>query len=117
MKHTRASGSRAETQKERSKRSAPCNPNGGAAKRAKAEPAKTASAAARARVFTEQDFQGVNYEEANFTREQFEDYKAEFVGKPVPEQTVSTEKLLALGYELPEPWIQRCLEGPMPNWL
>lgn len=69
-----------------------------------------------ARLFTEADFKGVNYKEARLTRQQFEEYKKRFIGKPVPPQTVSDDALVALGYDMPEPWVQSCIEEPMPNW-
>ena len=79
------------------------------------DPAAT-PATPRRRVFTEQDFKLVSYKEARLTRAQFEQFKKTFIGKPVPEQDVPTDHLLALGYQLPQPWIQCCIEEPMFNW-
>ena len=76
----------------------------------------TSTTTATPRVFTEKDFKLVNYKEVGLTRAQFEEYKKKFIGKPVPKQDVPTDQLVALGYQLPEPWIQCCIEEPMVNW-
>lgn len=68
------------------------------------------------RVFTEADFELVDYEYAGLTKDQFEQYKKEFLGRPVPSQTTSTAALLALGYEPPDAWVQCLLEERLPNW-
>ena len=68
------------------------------------------------RVFTEADFRNVDYEGAALTKSQFREYKRMFIGKPVPSQTVGNKELVALGYRLPEPWVQACIEKSLPNW-
>lgn len=68
------------------------------------------------RIFIEADFKHVNYKEAGLTQQHFEEYKKLFIGKSVPAQTLDNEALVALGYDMPEPWVQCCIEGPMPNW-
>lgn len=68
------------------------------------------------RVFTETDFVGVDYEGAGLTPSLFADYKTRFIGHPVPPQAISDEALVGLGYDLPEPWVQFCIEDRMPNW-
>ena len=79
-------------------------------------PAREAAAAAR--VFTEADFEGVDYRAAGLTERSFAQYKATFVGKPVPPQTTSDADLVALGYDSkpPGPWVQCCIEERLPNW-
>jgi hypothetical protein len=61
------------------------------------------------RVFTNADFAHTTYKDCHLTHEQFEVYKKRFLGKPVPPQNVSNDCLVALGYDLPEPWIQCCI--------
>ena len=68
------------------------------------------------RVFNNADFTHTTYEDCHLTREQFEAYKTRFLGKLVPPQKISNDCLVALGYDLPEPWIQRCIEQDMPNF-
>ena len=68
------------------------------------------------RVFNNPDFAHTTYKDCLLTREQFEAYKKRFLGKPVPPQNVRNDCLVALGYDLPEPWIQRCIEQDMPNF-
>ena len=68
------------------------------------------------RVFVEGDFAYTAYTDCHLTREQFTTYKQRFLGKPVPSQTVSNDALVALGYDMPEPWIQCCIEQDMPNY-
>ena len=63
------------------------------------------STPAQTRVFVNSDFAHTEYEDCHLTLEQFEAYKRRFLGKPVPLQTVSNDSLVALGYDLPEPWI------------
>lgn len=55
------------------------------------------------RVFKESDFAKVNYKEVHLTRAQFEEYKKQFLGKPVPPQKICDDALVALGYEHPDP--------------
>ena len=76
----------------------------------------TTNAPTRTRVFGTADFAHTTYKECHLTRAQFEAYKKRFLGKPVPPQTVNDEHLVALGYDLPEPWIQRCIEQDLPNF-
>lgn len=68
------------------------------------------------RVFTEADFEHVDYEAAMLTWEDLVEYKKQFIGKPVPAQTLGNDALIALGYDMPEPWVQCCIEEPMLNW-
>lgn len=68
------------------------------------------------RVFTEQDFKRVRFEDYYLTLTDIARYKRSRLGKPVPVQTVPDDKLIALGYEGPEPWILSCLEEPLANW-
>ena len=78
--------------------------------------APTSTPSTRTRVFVNADFALTEYKDCHLTREQFEAYKKRFLGKPVPIQTVSNDFLAALGYDLPEPWIQRCIEQDLPNF-
>ena len=69
-----------------------------------------------ARVFVETDFDHIDLDEFRLTRVQFTAYKKRLLGEQVPVQNVSDERLLALGYDPPEPWVQRCIEQDLPNW-
>jgi hypothetical protein len=71
-------------------------------------------APAEQRVFIPSDFAHTPWKDARLTKTQWEEYKKSLLGKPVPPQTVCDDALLALGYEMPEPWVQRCIEEPMP---
>jgi hypothetical protein len=77
---------------------------------------KTSELGTRPRVFIEKDFADVNYKEVRLTRSQFEEYKKTLIGRPVPPQDITDDELFALGYDGPEPWVQCCIEEPMPNW-
>lgn len=68
------------------------------------------------RKFTEADFKRVNPFEFGVRRKEFEEFKKYFMGRPVPPQLADDHALLALGYELPEPWVQSCLEASLGNW-
>lgn len=68
------------------------------------------------RVFTEDDFAAVDYKEVGLSRRKFEEYKKTLLGRPVPPQDITDDALFALGYDGPEPWVQCCVEEPLPNW-
>lgn len=68
------------------------------------------------RVFSEKDFENVNYKEFGVRKKDFEDYKKHMIGRPVPPQTVSDQHLLELGYSMPDPWVQSCIELHLGNW-
>ena len=72
--------------------------------------------AKHSRVFTDNDFANVNYEEVGLNSAQFEEYKKSLLGRPIPIQDITNDELFALGYDGLQPWVQCCIEEPMPNW-
>jgi hypothetical protein len=70
-----------------------------------------------ARTFIEKDFEYVDAETKRLlTSKDFELYKSCYIGQPVPQQIHSDKELRKIGYNSAEPWIQYCLESPIPNW-
>ncbi|KAL3152670.1 hypothetical protein ABBQ38_012267 [Trebouxia sp. C0009 RCD-2024] len=68
-----------------------------------------------ARKFEDSDFAYVDQE---LPSELFKAFKTTFIGKPVPEQSISNERLRELGFEGPDNqlWLRYCIERQLAYW-
>lgn len=65
------------------------------------------------RVFTKDDFVGVDWRDSNLSYTEFLAFKRIMLGTPVPKQTVSDERLHAAGWAS---WAQHWIALSLMNW-
>lgn len=62
-----------------------------------------------------EDFDYVNFADAEFSSDEIEDFKKLYLGKQLPRQRASNEKLRAVGFKGPNPWAACWLERRIMN--